>query len=213
MLAQSSSRPIDALRGPPRAYPSSRPKQEASPCSLPSSRPQPYSSLARLHAQRAPSFGLSYDNFIGTLVQDNRASSSFPAFFREHRLEPLAHHLPPTLRSALARLDLESRLVPTEPTLIHGDLWAGNLLHAEPAIFIDPSVSYGHPAQDLAMARLFGGFSEVFFETYAETSGFAFDKDLDVSLDVLTLYPLLVHVALFGDGYLPDIASILTRLR
>jgi len=171
--------------------------------------------LAQLHAQRGATFGLDVDNFMGALPQDNRAPSrpDFATFFRERRLAPLAHHLPTRLRLRLDRLPVDALLTePAAPTLVHGDLWGGNLHHgASGPVFIDPAVAYGHPEQDLAMTRLFGGFSEAFYDAYRARSGVVFDRDLDDRLQILNLYPLLVHVALFGGHYVHEVESILAR--
>ncbi len=171
--------------------------------------------LAALHTHHGPAFGLAHDNFMGAVPQDNRAPTrpDFASFFRERRLAPLAHHLPIDVRRRLDRLPLDHLLTePGAPSLIHGDLWGGNLLHGRDGpCFIDPAVCYGHPEQDLAMTRLFGGFSDAFYAAYREASGLVFDRDLEQRLEVLTLYPLLIHVALFGGGYLRDVAQILER--
>lgn len=183
--------------------------------------------LAALHQRVGPHFGLDHDNFMGAIPQANgpleegydlaRNSTSFARFFRERRLLPLVAlaRLGPTIARRLERLPLETLLSPTTPRLIHGDLWAGNLHYsvAGPR-FIDPAIAYGHPEQDLAMMRLFGGFSEAFYEGYRESSRSPtphFDRGFDERLDVLTLYPLLVHVALFGGGYLQKVEAILDR--
>lgn len=164
---------------------------------------------------------------MGAIPQDNgpleptdapgRDITSFAVFFRERRLMPLVARarLGSRVAARLERLPLEDLLSPTTPRLVHGDLWAGNLHYciAGPR-FLDPAVAYGHPEQDLAMTRLFGGFSEAFYEGYRELSpsgASPFDRGLAERLDVLTLYPLLVHVALFGGGYLRQVEAILDR--
>ncbi len=168
--------------------------------------------LATLHQSHGHAFGLDHDNFMGAVVQDNRTASTndFATFFRERRLAPFLHLVPPATRLRLERLDLE--FPPCPPTLIHGDLWAGNLMYTTRGpVFIDPAVCYGHPEQDLAMTQLFGGFSTAFYDGYREVSGLRFDHDLDRRLEVLTLFPLLVHVALFGGSYLGRVDQILRR--
>lgn len=183
--------------------------------------------LAALHQQLGPRFGLDHDNFMGAIPQANgplepsddptRSGSSFASFFRERRLLPLVAlaGLEPNVARRIERLPLDTLLAPTTPRLVHGDLWAGNLYYsvAGPR-FIDPAIAYGHPEQDLAMTRLFGGFSEAFYEGYCDFTASAaalFDRGFDERLDVLTLYPLLVHVALFGGGYLRQVEAILDR--
>jgi len=169
--------------------------------------------LATLHSRHGEHFGLPVDNFMGAVAQDNRGHDTFATFFRERRLDPLAHHLPAPLRLRLAALDLTRFITePTAPTLIHGDLWSGNLLHSTIGpVFIDPAVAYGHPEQDLAMTRLFGGFGDAFYAAYRDSTGLIFDHALDDRLEILTLYPLLIHVALFGGSYTRDVAAILDR--
>ncbi|MFO0747415.1 MAG: fructosamine kinase family protein [Myxococcota bacterium] len=174
--------------------------------------------LATLHAATGERFGLERDNVMGAVPQSNAAASdaTFATFFRERRLEPLAMRLPSRARARLDRLDLGAILTePDRPRLVHGDLWSGNLLHAAIGpVLIDPAVHYGHPEQDLAMSRLFGGFAPAFEAAYREAAGWPARADVDFPrrLAALNLYPLLVHLHLFGDGYLPDIEATLAEL-
>lgn len=171
--------------------------------------------LARLHAVRGERPGLERDNIIGAIPQDNRAASDgrWVTFFRERRLRPLLGDLAPELRAGVEALDLEALL--TEPEggarLLHGDLWAGNLHHsADGPLYVDPAVYFGHPEVDLAMTRLFGGFPRAFLDAYHAVAGGP-DRDLDRRLEVLNLYPLLVHVRLFGGGYVRAVERIVER--
>ena len=103
-------------------------------------------------------------------------------------------------------------IIPEEkPSLIHGDLWNGNFMTGADgkAWLIDPAVYYGHREMDLAMTKLFGGFSTDFYESYNET--FPLQKGFNNRVDIHNLYPLLVHVNLFGGGYLHEVKNILSR--
>lgn len=182
--------------------------------------------LASLHGVRGGAPGLGVDNFIGSLPQDNRPvdGGGWRAFFRARRVEPLLGALPPDVRRRVSVLDFDALL--DEPSggcaLVHGDLWGGNLLagarvgvaersrDAAGAWFIDPAVYRGHPEVDLAMTQLFGGFSTRFYDAYQEVAG-PFDAGLAERLEVLNLYPLLVHAALFGGGYVEQVDRLARR--
>lgn len=176
--------------------------------------------LASLHRASPAAFGLDHDNFIGSLPQSNRSHPTWAAFFRAERLEPqlrLAHdagRLPPALRRGFERLwpRLDELLGPEEPPArLHGDLWGGNLHVAEDGApcLIDPAAYGGHREVDLAMMQLFGGFSARVFSAYAEAFPLAPGQAERVPL--YQLYPLLVHVNLFGGSYAASVASALQR--
>ena len=175
--------------------------------------------LAALHRAGAPCFGLERANFIGVLRQDNRSAPSWAAFYGERRLEPLARlatqrgvadtSLPRALERLLARLD-DLAGPPEPPARLHGDLWGGNLhSSAGQPMLIDPAVYGGHREIDLAMMRLFGGFGERVFAAYEEYFPLAAGAADRVSL--YQLYPLLVHLCLFGAGYLGQVRRVLER--
>ncbi|HMI88183.1 MAG TPA: fructosamine kinase family protein [Polyangiaceae bacterium] len=166
--------------------------------------------LVGLHRVGAPGFGFDHDNYIGSLPQSNRAHMSWAAFYREERLQPLVRRAIDRRvldASATARFEplfarLESLVGPAEPPArLHGDLWGGNL-HADERgqpCLIDPAVYGGHREIDLAMMRLFGGFGPRVFAAYNEAWPLAHGHEARVAL--YQLYPLLVHVNLFGGAY------------
>ena len=178
--------------------------------------------LGKLHRFGAPCFGLDHSNFIGPLPQPNEPAEDWPTFYRERRLLPLLQRavdrglvgkqLRSDLESVFARLD--SIVGPREsPARLHGDLWAGNLhvgADGEPWL-IDPAVYGGHREVDLAMMRLFGGFSSRVFAAYAESYPLAAGHQERVPL--YQLYPLLVHANLFGAGYVSAVEQAVNRYR
>lgn len=174
--------------------------------------------VAKLHRQQADTYGLDHDNFIGTLPQTNREMRDWTAFFAIQRLQKqlvLAERngAPTALRKQfdclIARLDT---LYPHEPpSLLHGDLWSGNYIittHGQP-VLIDPAVYYGNREVDLAMTKLFGGFTSKFYAAYEEEYPLA--PEWEQRVDLWNLYPLLVHFNLFGAAYLEPIQQSLHR--
>jgi fructosamine-3-kinase len=95
---------------------------------------------------------------------------------------------------------------------LHGDLWGGNLMCDElgAPCLIDPAVYAGHREMDLAMMRLFGGFSARTFQAYEEA--FPLAGGYEERVPLYQLYPLLVHVNLFGGSYLASVESALAAL-
>ncbi|MBK7172068.1 MAG: fructosamine kinase family protein [Bacteroidales bacterium] len=173
--------------------------------------------LAKLHKQPGEMFGWEQDNYIGSLSQSNHEHPDWNEFFILERLEPLLKLALDQKKtsSALVRkfesfYSLLPELLPLEkPALLHGDLWNGNFLVDETGnpCLIDPAVYFGHREVDLAMTRLFGGFSEEFYSAYH--AEFPLEKGWEKRIDIFNLYPLLVHVNLFGGGYISDVERIM----
>jgi fructosamine-3-kinase len=174
--------------------------------------------LAELHRAGAPSFGLAQPNFIARLTQSNRAHPTWAEFYHAERLEPQLRlaiddgRAPSTLAPDFERLFRRlPELVgaPEPPARLHGDLWGGNLHVDEQGApcLIDPAVYGGHREMDLAMMRLFGGFAPRVFSAYAEA--FPLSAGHEERVQLCQLYPLLVHVNLFGGGYLDSVRRAL----
>jgi protein-ribulosamine 3-kinase len=182
--------------------------------------------LAKLHAWKdasvsATNFGFHHDNYMGSLEQSNTFTHDWCTFFREQRLEP---QLTLAMKQRLVSPDhlkqfeylyqkLPGIFSETSPSLVHGDLWSGNFLFNEKhhPVLIDPAVYYGIPAIDLAMTTLFGGFDEKFYKAYHYWS--PLPSNYQDQWTVCNLYPLLIHLNLFGRGYLSSIESGLRRFR
>lgn len=173
--------------------------------------------LARLHRVSAPFFGLTEDNYMGSVPQSNRRHPTWPRFFWEERLQPLLalcrHHLSGThvgrFETLAARL--EEIFADEPPSLVHGDLWSGNFLcstDGEP-VLIDPAVAFGHRSVDLGMTTLFGGFPPPFYDAYRYH--FPLPANDEEQRAVCNLYPLLVHLYLFGRSYLAPVEKTLER--
>lgn len=173
--------------------------------------------LAQLHQHSQVHCGLERDNFIGSLPQRNRLTQGQVAFFTDCRLRPLIAEasqrqlLPQATQQAFERLlaRLPELLPEAPPALLHGDLWSGNVLAGpggRPWVF-DPAVYYGHPEAELAFTQLFGGFPTAFYQSYQSCSPLA--SDWQSRSAIWNLYPLLVHLLLFGESYLGQIQQTL----
>ena len=177
--------------------------------------------LAALHRFGAPNYGLDHDNFIGRLPQANAVESTWERFYRARRLEAQLRRAvdgglaSERMRQGFERLfaALDGLVGPAEaPARLHGDLWGGNLLcdAAGAPCLIDPAVYGGHREVDLAMMRLFGGFGARVFAAYEEAWPLADGAAQRIPL--YQLYPLMVHVNLFGGGYVGSVEAALSRL-
>jgi fructosamine-3-kinase len=175
--------------------------------------------LANLHKNEAPQFGLDHHNYMGELHQQNTFYNDFVTFFVENRLKPQVklafdNGLLQTKEVKLfdSLYQQLSTIFPIEkPCAIHGDLWSGNFIATSNnnAVFIDPAVYYGHREVDLAMSLLFGGFSDIFYTTYNEV--YPLEKGFNSRKDIYNLYPLLIHLNLFGKSYLQSIKTIVSQ--
>ena len=166
-----------------------------------------------------PSFGLATDNYMGALPQHNEPLSDWSQFFIRRRLEPqlklaVDNHL--MTGQQVKQFEKLYQALPAifgevQPALLHGDLWSGNFLcdEAGKPVLIDPAVYYGIPAVDLAMTNLFGGFDAAFYDSYRRVA--PWPPNFREQWEVANLYPLLIHLNLFGKGYLPDILRTIDR--
>lgn len=176
-------------------------------------------SLAILHLQSSRSFGLDFDNYIGSLRQSNSQKQSWEEFLVLERLQPM-------VEMAVNNGDVNyveakvfdnfylkiNELLPKEnPAFVHGDLWGGNYLcssEGEP-VLLDPAIYYGHREMDIAMMHLFGGFESKLFDHYNEE--FPLEKGWRNRIELNQLYPLMVHVNLFGRSYWTRVYNILRQ--
>lgn len=173
--------------------------------------------LANLHKTTNVSYGLDHDNYIGSLPQYNSKHINAAEFYILQRLEP-QFKMAVDKGFSFFRLEafytIISKEIPEEPSaLVHGDLWNGNYMvssSGEP-VLIDPAVAFASREMDLAMMQLFGGFPAEVFEVYNES--FPLEYDWQNRTSLWQLYYLLVHLNLFGEGYLSQVESVLRKYK
>lgn len=174
--------------------------------------------LAFMHRDTAAQFGFEAGNYMGSLHQSNKQHNNWARFFIEERLQPMvkmAVDKRELTQTDMYRFDELYKKLPdvfTEepPALLHGDLWGGNYLidtSGKPYL-IDPAVSYGNREFDIAMTTLFGGFDRGFYEAYNQK--FPLLPGWQQRLKLWNLYPLLVHVNLFGGKYANEVRENLS---
>jgi fructosamine-3-kinase len=170
--------------------------------------------LAALHRHTSNCFGYEVDNLIGRLPQLNGWYDVWPRFWAEQRIgfqmELAAEEglLPSPLVRRIERLCTEAEKACTRPSavasLLHGDLWRGNVMFSGDApVLIDPAVYYGDREVELAFTELFGGFGTDFYAAYRES--FPLADGYENRRGFWQLYPLLVHLNLFGQSYLSGV--------
>jgi len=180
--------------------------------------------LAKLHRFRSASFGFYEDNYIGANPQlnipDESERNDWIAFYfnkrllYQYKLAERNGYVSAALKTGFKRLEgeigdlLKDSIEP--PTLLHGDLWSGNYLFDEERepVLIDPAVYYGHREADLAMTKVFGGFSPLFYTAYRQE--YPLPEGWERREGIYKLYHILNHLNIFGRNYLAEAEFIIS---
>ncbi|QMU07559.1 fructosamine kinase family protein [Levilactobacillus suantsaii] len=177
--------------------------------------------VARVHHVTAPQFGFDQDNAVGKLPKNNHWQSDWTTFYLEQRLDPLVqraqtHNLWNDRRQAgydqvRQHIITENKGRDITPSLLHGDLWAGNYLFTADGTptLIDPDTLYGDREFDLAMTTIFGGFTQDFYKGYQ--AAYPLPAGYAERLPHYQLYYLLAHLNLFGEAYGGAVDDLLAR--
>ncbi|KRL23333.1 fructosamine kinase family protein [Lentilactobacillus kisonensis] len=175
--------------------------------------------VAKVHQQHAKQFGLDHNFTAGKLPKNNTWQSDWVTFYLDQRLKPLVdlaikkgrwndwrNSQFQSLCDQFKKYYSNHEIV---PSLLHGDLWAGNYLFTEDGtpMLIDPDVFYGDRELDIAMTTIFGGFSQEFYQGY--NSVYPLKIGVDKRLGWYQLNYLLAHLNLFGETYGPMVDQIL----
>ncbi len=169
-------------------------------------------------------YGYYYNTTIGPFRQDNEQTQyNWGLFLGQMRIMPMARicydkreiakqtleRLEGLCRDLYKRIDMSSVM----PSLLHGDLWGGNILYnIKGAVLIDPAIYFGDREMELAFILMFNTFGQTFFNAYKEVHPLS-DDFYDVKIPLYQIYPLLVHVALYGGSYVGQLEQVLKRLK
>ncbi len=175
--------------------------------------------LALLHQHTNTRFGLGFNNYIGVQKQTNDWMDNGIDFFIEKRLKVQIdkanydRKISPQLYQKFENLfqKLHNIIPNDKPSLLHGDLWSGNVMTNTKgeAALIDAACYYGLREAELAFTTMFGGFETNFYESY--NACYPIQKGFSERIPIYNLYPLLVHVNLFGGGYLDAVEKIVSK--
>ena len=182
--------------------------------------------LSKLHSVTNESrmYGYYYDTTIGPFDQKNEQTQyNWTLFLGQMRIMPMAkicydkgqiskeimERLEGLCRDLYKRIDMSL----ITPSLLHGDMWSGNILfNMNGATVIDPALYFGDKEIELAFIMLFDTFGETFFRAYEEVHSLS-DDFHEVKVPLYQIYPLLVHVTLYGDSYIDQLEQVLKRLK
>ena len=182
--------------------------------------------LAQMHRTstksylNVPQFGFHVDTTIGSTPQPNPWTTNWADFWEEHRLGymlDLLNNLGYSQKD-IALLKATTRQCLSHnppPSLIHGDLWSGNMGYCKingnsvPVIF-DPATYYGDREADIAMTELFGGFGPDFYKGYE--SEWPLDTGYGKRKTIYNLYHIMNHAVLFGGGYQSQARRIIEEI-
>ncbi len=176
--------------------------------------------LAQLHHLEQPIYGFKTDNYIGRNSQKNLLLKDWGTFFFKYRLlhqvsliqdkaiqESFCNTLDSKKQSILNLLNDKK----IHPSLVHGDLWSGNVLFDENnAWLIDPAVYYADREVDIAMTEMFGGFSQSFYEGYDAV--YLRTDEYRQKKPIYNLYHYLNHYNLFGSSYYSGCKTLLESI-
>ncbi|NVJ65885.1 MAG: fructosamine kinase family protein [Gammaproteobacteria bacterium] len=176
--------------------------------------------LAQLHQIPQHNYGFEVDNYIGLNPQKNMLSSNWGEFLFEYRLmaqvdfikdKKIKAEFSNALRQKKSQLIDFLNQNCQHPSLVHGDLWSGNLLFDSDNVWlIDPAVYYGDREVDIAMTEMFGGFSSEFYQGY--DSVYPRSSEYGKKKQIYNLYHFLNHYNLFGGGYLASCKKLLGEI-
>ena len=181
-------------------------------------------SIISIHSIKNQDYGFDFDTQIGGLKQINSKSKNWKEFYTDKRLSyifDLVNKNKPMDKSINTKIDLlikkMDNFIPTNPrpSLLHGDLWEGNILFKNKKFvgFIDPGSFYGHNELEVSYLRWFNPkfIDNNFLDKYNDH--IKVDKYYLEYEPVYQLYYSLLNVYLWDRRYVEDVRRLLDKIK
>ena len=181
-------------------------------------------SIISIHSIKNQDYGFDFDTQIGGLKQINSKSKNWKEFYTDKRLSyifDLVNKNKPMDKSINTKIDLlikkMDNFIPTNPrpSLLHGDLWEGNILFKNKKFvgFIDPGSFYGHNELEVSYLRWFNPkfIDNNFLNKYNDH--IKVDKYYLEYEPVYQLYYSLLNVYLWDRRYVEDVRRLLDKIK
>lgn len=171
------------------------------------------------HAVQNGTYGFLEDNFIGSMPQKNTPHDSWIEFYMEERLKPqfewAASYFNSQEQERIQVYFEKAKTYLIEPTfhsLLHGDLWIGNTTVGNngKVWLIDPGSYVGHYEAELAMTELYGGYPNLFYQSYREI--IPYEEGYEIRRDIYNLYHTVNHLNIFGERFYQDTLNLIEKL-
>ena len=163
-------------------------------------------------------FGYPVEGFIGSTDQQRGWEDNWIDCFLNLRIIPQLSILESnilekeTIKKVKEKIQLE--LLNHKPinTLVHGDLWSGNvgIDKSGKGVIFDPASWWADNEVDIAMTKLFGGFRKEFYEEYHKI--FPIKKGFEKRIIIYNFYHILNHANMFGGGYFTQVKDYIKAI-
>jgi fructosamine-3-kinase len=180
--------------------------------------------IISLHSKNNINYGFDFDTQIGGLRQINSYSKNWVEFYRDKRLYyifdlinkklPMDSAINTKINLLLKKMD---NFIPNnpKPSLLHGDLWEGNILFKNKNFsgFIDPGSFYGHNELEVSYLRWFDPrfIDKNFLNRYNEY--ISINKNYLEYEPIYQLYYSLLNVYLWDRSFVNNVHNLLERIK
>ncbi len=178
--------------------------------------------LGEMHLNSSESnpktFGYPIEGFIGIKDQKKGLENDWINCFINLRIIPQLSILnnnfldDETTKKLIEKIKLELFHHKPINTLVHGDLWSGNIgtEKSGKGIIFDPASWWADSEVDIAMTKLFGGFRKEFYEEYHKI--FPVKEGFEKRIIIYNFYHILNHANMFGGSYFNQVKDYVNTI-